>query len=156
MMLSSLWPALALALGVAASDPAAAAQTPLQAVQALYAEPSLALGGPESTDYLAQDLSAALGAASARSPDRLPLDFDYRYGSRETEITGFMLLPIDDPDQPSIVAVFKNFGEPESVDWTLCRTAQGDWRIADASSNSGRQSWDLRQMLRLPQDAVRC
>jgi hypothetical protein len=84
------------------------------------------------------------------------VDFDYRYGFRETEISGFALLPQVDNDEASVVAVFKNFGEPESVDWTLCRTASGDWRVADASSNTGPQSWDLRQILRLPQASVRC
>ncbi len=67
-----------------------------------------------------------------------------------------MLLPQIDNDQAKVVAVFKNFGKPQSVDWTLCRTASGDWRIADASSNTAQVAWDLRQILGLRSDPVRC
>ncbi len=146
--------ALVLALGLGAATGAEAARNPLEVVQALYAQPGIAFGGPQSSDYLAQDLVGAL--RSAPTYGGRPMDFDYRYGARETEISGFMLIPRDDPDQAGVVAVFMNFGKPESVDWTLCRSADGDWRIADASSSSDAHGWDLRTMLRLPQDAVRC
>lgn len=148
--------AVALALGVAAASAAHAAQSPMEVVQALYAEPGLAFGGPESSAYLSQDLLAALKSASARAQGSSPVDFDYRYGFRETDISGFALLPQVDNDEASVVAVFKNFGEPESVDWTLCRTPDGTWRVADASSNTGPRSWDLRQLLRLSQSNVEC
>jgi hypothetical protein len=148
--------ALILALGLGASTSAEAARSPLEVVQALYAEPNIAFGGPQSSGYLAQDLVSALRTAPTYGPSRRPVDFDYRYGARETEISGFMLIPRDDGDATRVVAVFMNFGRPESVDWTLCRGEDGDWRIADASSSSDSQSWDLRQILRLPQASVRC
>ncbi len=67
-----------------------------------------------------------------------------------------MLLPQIDNDQAKVVAVFKNFGKPESVDWSLCRTPGGEWRIADASSNTYAVAWDLRQLLGLRADVVHC
>jgi hypothetical protein len=148
--------ALVLALGLGAGTAAEAARSPLEVVRALYAEPSIAFGGPQASDYLAQDLIGALRSGPAYGRGGRAMDFDYRYGARETEISGFMLIPRDDGDQARIVAVFMNRGRPESVDWTLCRSDDGEWRIADASSSSDSQSWDLRQMLRLPQTAVRC
>ena len=152
--------ALVLALGVGASATAAEApRSPMEVVRALYTEPSIAFGGPQSSDYLAQDLVGALRSVPAYGVGGhrpMPMDFDYRYGARETEISGFMLLPRDDADQAQVVAVFMNFGKPESVDWTLCRGPDGDWRIADAFSNSDSHNWDLRDMLRLPQTVVRC
>ena len=148
--------ALALAGVAATAAPAFAGTDPMEVVQALYAQPSLALGGPQSAGYLAEDLMTAMRSASGRSGSSGPVGFDYRYGARETEISGFELLPQVDNDQAKVVAVFKNFGKPESVDWTLCRDHGGDWRIADASSNTGPQDWDLRQILHLPVDDIRC
>jgi hypothetical protein len=150
------WAAVVLTLGLGAATAADAARSPMDVVKALYAEPSIAFGGPQASDYLAQDLVGAFRSSPALGRGESPVSFDYRYGARNQEISGFMLLPRDDADQPRIVAVFMNYGHPESVDWTLCRGADGDWRIADASSSSDAQGWDLRQMLRLPQNAVRC
>ncbi len=65
-------------------------------------------------------------------------------------------MPDIDGDQALVVAVFKNFGKANSVDWTLCRRSNGDWRIVDAGSNTGREEWDLRRMLNLPVDRARC
>lgn len=156
MKLGWRWTALVLAVGLGAGPAAHAAQSPMDVVRALYSQPSDALGGPGASGYLAQDLSAALQSAAVRAHGSSPVAFDYRYGARETEISGFALLPQVDNDEASVVAVFKNFGEPESVDWTLCRTPDGDWRVADASSNTGRQSWDLRKILMLSRTTVQC
>ncbi|HEY5412915.1 MAG TPA: hypothetical protein VIJ94_19535 [Caulobacteraceae bacterium] len=149
-------PALVLSLGVLLAAPAALASEPAEVVQQLYAEPGLAFGGAGSQGLLASDLRAGLQAAQARSQGSSPIAFDYRYGFKETEISGFELLSQIDNNQAKVVAVFKNFGKPESVDWVLCRTPAGDWRIADASSNTGPEAWDLRQILGLRLDSVRC
>ncbi len=136
------------------ASPALAAD-PQDVVQRLYGEPSLAFGGPGSQQVFASDLDGVLSQRAAGSPGVSPVDFDYRYGAKETEISGFMLLPQIDNDQAKVVAVFKNFGKPQSVDWTLCRASGGEWRIADAASNTGSVAWDLRQLLGLRPE-VRC
>ena len=68
-------------------------------VQQLYAEPTLAFGGPGSQQVLASDLHGAMSRRSAGVQGASPVDFDYRYGAKETEISGFMLLPQVDYDQ---------------------------------------------------------
>ncbi len=148
--------ALAVSFGAALVASAALAADPQDVVQQLYAEPTLAFGGPGSQQVLSRDLEGAIRARSAGISDSSPVDFDYRYGAKQTEISGFELLPQIDNNQAQVVAVFKNFGRPESVDWTLCRMPDGGWRIADASSNSDSVSWDLRQILGLRADQVRC
>ena len=145
--------AMVLSLAAFLAAPAAFASEPADVVQQFYASPSLAFGAGGSQGLLASDLAAALRAGP---PGPSPVDFDYRYGFKETEITGLAFLPQVDNDEAKVVAVFKNFGRPESVDWTLCRTPAGDWHIADASSNTGPQAWDLRQLLGLRPDPVRC
>jgi hypothetical protein len=148
--------ALIVSLGAALSVSSAFAADPQDVVQQVYAEPSLAFGGPGSQAVLATDLESAIRARTSRSPGVSPVDFDYRYGFKDTEISGFMLISQIDNDTAKVVAVFKNFGKAESVDWTLCMTPGGDWRIADASSNSDSTAWDLRQILGLRPDQVRC
>ncbi len=134
----------------------ALASDPQDVVRQLYAQPGLAFGGPGSQEVLASDLHGALSQRTAGVQGASPVDFDYRYGAKETEISGFMLLPQVDNDEAKVVAVFKNFGRPQSVDWLLCRMPTGSWRIADASSNTGQTAWDLRQILGLRADQVRC
>ena len=148
--------AAALSLGVALAAGPALAADPQDVVQQLYAEPGLAFGGPGSQQVLSADLDGAIHSRAGRSLGPSLADFDYRYGANQTEISGFMLLSQVDNDQAKVVAVFKNFGKPESVDWTLCRTPSGEWRIANASSNTGPTAWDLRQILGLRPDQVRC
>jgi len=128
---------------------------PQDLVRAFYAEPNLYLSPARSSSYLARDLDVAL-KTPARPDEVGAIDFDYRYGAQDLEVSGLELLQEVDNDQARVVAVFKNFGKPESVDWTLCRRSDGDWRIADAASNTGRDPWDLRVMLRLPADRIRC
>ena len=136
--------ALALA-SIFAAAPALASQ-PQEVVRSLYTEPSLSLDADRSAGYFSNDLKGAMR----------PLGFDYRYGAQDLQISGLELVADVDHDQARVVAVFKNYGKANSVDWTLCRRPDGDWRIADASSNTGPQDWDLRQMLRLPAASVRC
>lgn len=149
-------PAIILSLGALLASTAAVAAEPTDVVQQLYAEPDPAFGGSASQQVLSTDLENALRAASARAHGASPVDFDYRYGFKDVDISGFNLLPQIDNDQAKVVAVFKNFGKPESVDWSLCKTADGEWRIADASSVTGPEAWDLRRMLGLRPDQVSC
>ncbi len=148
--------ALAVSLGAAFAATAALAADPQDVVQQIYAQPTLAFGGPGSQQVLSSDLEGALRARAGGAPESGPVNFDYRYGAKQTEISGLELLPQVDNNQAQVVAVFKNFGKPESVDWTLCRMPDGGWRIADASSNSDSVAWDLRQILGLRADQVRC
>ena len=149
-------PAILLSLCALLASPAALAAEPVDVVQQLYAEPGLALGAVGAQQVLSSDLENALHAAAARGSGPSPVDFDYRYGFKDVEISGFALLPQVDNDKAKVVAVFKNFGKPESVDWSLCQATDGGWRVTDASSNTGPQAWDLRQILGLRQDQVNC
>jgi hypothetical protein len=149
--------AAAAVAALAAAPAASFAQTPISVVQALYAEPALSVDSPAAHSVFAADLDAALKADS--TPGEVgAIDFDYRYGAQDTRISGLQLLEEVDGNLAKVVAVFKNFGRPESVDWLLCRRSSGEWRIADASSNTDRDSppWDLRDLLKLPRDRVRC
>jgi hypothetical protein len=146
-------PAVLLSLGALLACSSAVAAEPRDVVQQLYAEPNLAFGPDGGPQVFASDLEQAL---NARARGAGLVDFDYRYGFKDVEISGFNLLPQIDNDQAKVVAVFKNFGRPESVDWSLCKTAEGDWRIADASSVTGPEAWDLRKMLGLRSDQVSC
>ena len=149
-------PAILLSLGALPGASSAMAAEPVDVVQQLYAEPGLALGAAGAQQVLAADLENALHAASARAGGASPVAFDYRYGFKDVEISGFALLPQVDNDQAKVVAVFKNFGKPESVDLSLCRTPEGEWRVADVSSVTGPEAWDLRRMLGLRPDQVSC
>ena len=142
---------------VAGAGPvAAAAHEPDDLVRALYGEASTAMGPERMPVYFARDLEAALDHDAADQGQLAAIGFDYRYGAQSAQISGLQFIPEVDNDEAKVVAVFKNFGKPNSVDWTLCRRAGGDWRIVDASSNTGATTWDLRQILGLPADKVRC
>ena len=136
--------ALVLASILAAAP--ALANEPQDVVRSLYTEPSLSLDEARAAVYFSSDLEGAMR----------PLGFDYRYGVGDLQISGLELVTDVDHDQARVVAVFKNYGKANSVQWTLCRRPDGAWRIADAFSNTGPQDWDLRQMLRLPTASVRC
>ncbi len=128
------------------------AHEPAELVRDLYTEPSLTFDEGRTAGYFSSDVDGAMkpGARIA------PIGFDYRYGAGELQVSELQLVTDIDHDQARVVAVFKNRGKANSVDWTLCRRPDGDWRIADASSNTGAQDWDLRQILRLPAQTIRC
>jgi hypothetical protein len=135
---------------LAGSGAAHAAMEPKDVVLTLYSEENLSLSAARSQVYFARDLDAALKADTSRPGEVGAVDFDYRYGAQDLQVSGLQLIQEVDNDEARVVAVFKNFGKANSVDWTLCRRPTGEWRIADASSNTGAEDWDLRQMLRLP------
>ncbi len=148
-----------LALGVLLSLLACApamASVPTELVRALYGEANISLSPAQSTAYFAHDLDVALRADSANPGEVGAVDFDYRYGAQDDQISGLNFIEEIDHDSASVVAVFKNFGKANSVNWTLCRRNDGSWRVADAWSNTGSETWDLRDMLKLARDRVRC
>jgi hypothetical protein len=143
----------AFALMIAATFTAAPAlaDEPQQVVQQLYSEPSPTLETSRSEGYFSADLVGAM-----RSRRIQPATFDYRYGLEDMRISDLHLVTDVDHDHARVVAVFKNYGKANSVDWTLCRRSDGGWRITDASSNTGPAAWDLRQLLGLAAQNAQC
>jgi hypothetical protein len=137
-----------LALAGAMMATGAWAYEPQDVVRALYTEPSVSMEPIRSAGYFARDLDGALKSGGS--------GFDFRYSAQGMQIRGLELVADIDHDQARVVAVFKSSGKANSVDWTLCRRPNGDWRITNAASNTGAQAWDLRQMLSLPETVVRC
>ncbi len=146
---------LNLALGLLAATPALAG-APKDLVRALYSEENLSLTPQQSAAYYAHDLDASIRADTSTPGEVGAIDFDYRYGAQDEQISGLNFIEEIDQDQASVVAVFKSFGKANSVNWTLCRRNDGGWRIADAWSNTGKDTWDLRDMLKLARDRIRC
>jgi hypothetical protein len=128
----------------------ALASEPQDLVRALYGEPTPSLDSTRMADYFSADLGGALKLGLG------PPGFDYRYGAQDLRISDLELVTDVDHDTARVVAVFKNYGRANSVDWTLCRRPDGDWRIEDASSNTGAGAWDLRKLFRLPPQNVQC
>ena len=141
-------------MSLCAAGAAHAQMSPKALVQRLYGEPSLTMSGESERRYLADDLAQAM-AADSHPGEVGAIDFDYRYGAQDVQIAGLNILEIIDNDDAQVVAVFKNFNRPHSVNWKLCRRPSGEWRIYDAWSNTGEE-WDLRTMLRLPAQHGRC
>lgn len=133
-----------------AAAPAMATE-PQQVVQQLYGEASTSIDAGRARDYFSADLAGAF-----RVRRIAPASFDYRYGLEDMRITELQLVTDVDHDRARVVAVFKNYGKANSVDWTLCRRPDGDWRITDAASNTGPAAWDLRQLLGLPAQNAQC
>ena len=150
-----LLPAVALTVSLGANAASATAIAPKDLVRQLYAEPSATLDATKARRYFAADLDSSLRGGSDSGPMG-SFNFDYRYGSQSIDVSGLQFLEQDDNDQARVVAVFKNYGRPESVEWVLCRRPDGDWRIADASSNTDRNEWDLRDLVRLAHSPVHC
>ena len=146
---------LGVALALLVATPALAG-APQDLVRSLYTQESFNLSPLQSAAAYAHDLDAALQADSSTPGEVGAIDFDFRYGAQDEQISGLNFIEEVDHDQASVVAVFKNFGKANSVNWTLCRRSDGDWRIADAWSNTGSDAWDLRDMLKLPRERVRC
>ncbi len=153
----SMFAAPMLALSLASAAAAQGAGPPPKAlIVALYAEPTLTLEAARAASYFARDLDSAIRQDTSNPGEVGVMDFDFRYGAQEVDISGLQMLQEIDNDQARVVVVFKNFGHPQSVNWTLCRRTDGQWRIANAASNTSKDSWDLRDMLRLAADRIRC
>jgi hypothetical protein len=143
----------ALFAGAAAAS-AQAAVSPKALVGMVYEKMAVNMDGSDMGSYLTADLLQAM-RRSTPPGEAGPIDFDYRYGSQDPDISGLNILEVVDNSDAKVVAVFKNHGRPHSVNWKLCRRASGDWRIYDAWSNTGAE-WDLRQLLALPPQPRSC
>lgn len=153
-MIRSRLLALLTVLFAGAAASAEAAVAPKALVEMVYAKMSVNMDGSDMGRFLTGDLLAAMHRTTPAG-EAGPIDFDYRYGAQDADISGLNILEIIDNDDAKVVAVFKNHGRPFSVNWKLCRAQSGDWRIYDAWSNTGEE-WDLRQLLALPPQPGAC
>jgi hypothetical protein len=140
--------------GLCLAGAARAEVSPKALVRTLYNRASISMDASGLDGFLTTDLAQAMRADS-RPGEVGAIDFDYRYGAQDLRISGLNILEVIDNNEAQVVAVFKNFNRPHSVNWKLCRRASGEWRIYDAWSNTGEE-WDLRQMLRLPPRPGHC
>jgi hypothetical protein len=111
----------------------------------------------------ARDLASAYRTDISHPGEVGEVDFDWRYGAQDVQITELKIeaarlkpgaMPM--ADRGEVRATFKHIGEPNEVLYRVCRAQRGAWRIADVSSNSGDDKWDLRQLLKLDPERVRC
>jgi hypothetical protein len=153
---------VAVAVSAAAETPAPLGAPPaaVQVVRRLYAHK---LTPTHVTGVFARDLARAYRKDISHSGEVGEIDFDWRYGAQDFEITELKveatrLKPGAMPmaDRGEVRATFKNFGKPYEVLYRVCRSAEGGWRIADVSSVGDADKWDLRQLLHLDPDKVRC
>lgn len=147
---------LALVAAACLTATSASAAEPKDLVRSFYTEPSIAVDEAKAAGYFAHDLDEALRKDSSVTGQVGAVDFDYRYGAQDVEIRGLQFLQEIDGNQARVVAIFKIRSRAHSVDWQLCHRSDGSWKIFDASSNTGPRDWDLREMLNLPMDRVRC
>lgn len=152
----------AVVVGLAVALQGAAAATPDQVhmIERLYARESV----PSHVGYLfARDLARAYHKDTSIPGEVGEIDFDWRYGAQDFQITDLKieavhLKPGQMPmaDRGLVRATFKNMGKPGEVIYRLCLRPGVGWRIADVSSKDAPDPWDLRQMLKLDPDKVRC
>ncbi|HVY33713.1 MAG TPA: hypothetical protein VG960_04755 [Caulobacteraceae bacterium] len=120
-------------------------------VQALYAPSVMPF-----PDKPAKDPFFTLDLAKAMKRDSHPgevgaIDFDYRYGAQDVQLSNLRITAINTLDGERVVARFENAEKPFEVDYDLVLTRDG-WRIADVSApaQQGDEAWSLRAMLKLP------
>lgn len=152
----------AVVLGLAVALQGAPAATPEQVhlVERLYAREA----APSQVGGLfARDLAAAYRKDTGTPGDVGAIDFDWRYGAQDLQVTGLKVEPARLPpgqaamaDRALVRASFRNIGKPGEVFYRLCRRPDGAWRIADVYSKDSPDAWDLRQMLKLDPEKVRC
>jgi hypothetical protein len=136
----------------AAPAPALSTNLPgLTVIRALYVPQAAPFPNKPAKDpFFTLEMARALKADSHR--DRVgAIDFDYRYGAQEVELSNLQLGALNTLDGERVVARFDNAQKPFEVDYDLVLTREG-WRIADVSApaQQGDQAWSLRAMLKLP------
>jgi hypothetical protein len=111
----------------------------------------------------ARDLARAYRQDTSHPGDVGEIDFDWRFGAQDFQITELKIEPaplqrgaMPMADRGEVRATFRNFGKPYEVLYRVCRAQSGAWRIADVSSDTGDDKWDLRAMLKLDRERVRC
>lgn len=120
-------------------------------IQALYAPSLTPFPEKPATDpFFTVELAKALKRDS--HPGEVgAIDFDYRYGAQDVQLSNLHISAINTLDGERVVARFENAEKPYEVDYDLVLTRDG-WRIADVSApaQQGDEAWSLRAMLKLP------
>ena len=143
---------LSAAIALLAATPAWAVESPEAVLQRIYAEERAVVAPAKLPGYYSRDLAAAL-RKDQESEEVGAVGFDWLYDAQDAEITGLTFEAIaDGPDGSLIEARFRNFDEPKTVRWTLCRRANGDWRVSDVATDA----WSLRRLLSLPPEPATC
>jgi hypothetical protein len=131
--------------------PAAAQTSPEAMVRAIYTPEA----PPDDVSKLmARDLAGAYAKDGSSSDEVGAIDFDWRYGTQETEIKNLTFSTSSDAIGPVVTAKFINEGSPGTVNYHFCKAA-GGWRIADVNSPD-QDGWGLRAMLKLDTKRVDC
>jgi hypothetical protein len=154
---ASAAPATPQPMGAATAPPSA-----VRLVKGLYAHEA---APTRVAGVFARDLARAFRKDISHKGEVGEIDFDWRYGAQDEEITelkveAVRLKPGAMPmaDRGEVRATFKNFGRPHEVLYRVCKSPEGGWRISDVSSvgEKADDTWDLRQLLKLDPDKVRC
>lgn len=134
------WAGLGLA-AAAAAPPPAPPSGPEALVRRLYAQKEPPISHAGFARYFSADLTAAYWrdrAAADRRGEVPLLDSDYRYDAQDADITALSLTSGSvEARRAQVIARFRNFGKPTEIGYTLCRRADGAWRIKELSMPSG-------------------
>ena len=133
----------------------------VQVVRRLYAHK---LTPTHVAGVFARDLARAYRKDIGHPGEVGEIDFDWRYGAQDFEITELKVeathldaagaMPM--ADRGEVRATFKNFGKPYEVLYRVCRSARAGGGSPTCRQSAGTAKWDLRQMLHLDPDKVRC
>lgn len=124
--------------------------TPVALIHALYADDVNPLDAATVRRFFTDEFAAGLPAPDGEAGG---INYDYRYMAQDTEITSFLVEEVaSGPEGARVEARFENFGEPMTIAWDLCRRADGQWRITNASNQA--QDWSLRDSLELPAETA--
>ena len=106
---------------------------------------------PAKDPFFTEDLARAIKKDTSKKGEVGAIDFDYRYGAQDLQITEVEVSANNTLDGEQATARFNNMGKPYEVDYRLTLTRAG-WRIEDISApaQQGDTAWDLRTMLKLP------
>ncbi len=132
-------------------SPAVALDDPDQLVRAIYTRDALPTSERDMAWFYAADLKRALKADS-RPGEVGAIDFDFRYGAQDFDVTGLKFSKTGQSSEATVAASFVNFGKPMTIVYRMCLGRTG-WKIADVTDGGGE--WRLRALLKLP-SAVRC
>ncbi len=144
---------LAACLGLLLAAPATALDDPDQLVRQLYRRDSIPVSNAGVDRFFARDLARAMKKDMKSKDEVGVLDFDYRYGAQDFEVTELTFKKQAVGNGATVTASFKNFAKAEVVTYRMCIAAKG-WRIADIAGASDEERWELRKMFKLPARTV--
>lgn len=99
----------------------------------------------DHTELYSPSLAALFEANAERSPEGI--GFDPFINAQAYDIEELQVHePAIDGDRATVVATFKNMGEPQEVRFTMVRRAEG-WKIDDIESTAGDFHWRLSELL---------